>query len=69
MSVWKSTMRLSVRVINSQSIKKPAVMWLAVRWFMIALTLFQLAFALVLTLNFILALIVTPEVTDSLSGL
>lgn len=30
MSVWKSMMRLSVRVINSQSIKKPAVMWLAV---------------------------------------
>lgn len=43
-------------------------MWLAVRWFMIALTSVQFAFALALTLNFILALIVTPEVTDSLSG-
>ena len=30
MSVWKSTMRLSIRVIDLQSIKKPAVMWLAV---------------------------------------
>lgn len=49
MSVWKSTMRLSVRVISSQSIKKPAVMWLAI--------------------DKVSMFILTPEATDSLSGL
>lgn len=50
MSVWKSTMRLSIRVIDLQSIKKPAVMWLAVRRFMLALTSFMFALALTLKL-------------------
>lgn len=51
MSVWKSTMGLQVRIIDSQSIKKPAVMWLAGRRFMLALTLFMFALALALTLK------------------